>query len=200
MEEHQVKPSDLPPTSLHNQDSAATPVTSADPARPAASNDSPSQVASAAPAAVSAPTAAPAEDAAGREASASVFSASGLSSWAKNLKIPQPSPGQESPTGKNTFARLTSGLGLRLSPKAAQQDEGAEGSTSPTTGQPGVFGSLTKGIVDSSKNAVKAVQVKARHMVSQNKRRYQVLILHWNLKMKIWHFQILLSFSSYRVT
>ncbi|CAO2152454.1 unnamed protein product [Urochloa humidicola] len=60
-----------------------------------------------------------------------------------------------------------------MSPKAAQQDEGAEGSTSPTTGQPGVFGSLMKGIVDSSKNAVKAVQVKARHMVSQNKRRYQ---------------------------
>ncbi|XP_062215212.1 phosphatidylinositol 3,4,5-trisphosphate 3-phosphatase and protein-tyrosine-phosphatase PTEN2A-like isoform X2 [Phragmites australis] len=102
-----------------------------------------------------------------------MFSTSGLSSWAKNLKIPQPSPGQESPTGKNTFSRFTSGLGLRLSPKAAQQDESAEGSTSPTTAQSGVFGSLTKGIVDSSKNAVKAVQVKARHMVSQNKRRYQ---------------------------
>ncbi|OQU88311.1 phosphatidylinositol 3,4,5-trisphosphate 3-phosphatase and protein-tyrosine-phosphatase PTEN2A [Sorghum bicolor] len=172
MEEQQVKPLDLPPTSLDNQDSAATPVTSADPVRPAAT-DSPSKVAGAAPAAVSSPTAAPAEDAAGREAPASVFSASGLSSWAKNLKIPQPSSGQESPTGKNTFARLTSGLGLRMSPKAPQQDEGAEGSTSPTTGQPGVFGSLTKGIVDSSKNAVKAVQVKARHMVSQNKRRYQ---------------------------
>lgn len=173
MEEQQVKPLDLPPTSSDNQDSAATPsVTSADPVRPAAT-DSPSKVAGAAPAAVSSPTAAPAEDAAGREAPASVFSASGLSSWAKNLKIPQPSSGQESPTGKNTFARLTSGLGLRMSPKAPQQDEGAEGSTSPTTGQPGVFGSLTKGIVDSSKNAVKAVQVKARHMVSQNKRRYQ---------------------------
>jgi phosphatidylinositol-3,4,5-trisphosphate 3-phosphatase/dual-specificity protein phosphatase PTEN len=186
MEEQQVKPSDLPPTSSDNQDSVATPpVTSADPVRLVASSDSPSEVAGAAPAAVFAPTAAPAEDAAGREAPASVFSASGLSSWAKNLKIPQPSSGQESPTGKNTFARLTSGLGLRMSPKAAQQDEGAEGSTSPTTGQPGVFGSLTKGIVDSSKNAVKAVQVKARHMVSQNKRRYQVLILHGNLKMKI---------------
>lgn len=186
MEEQQVKPLDLPPTSSDNQDSAATPpVTSADPVRPAASTDSPSQVAGAAPAAVSAPTAAPAEDAAGREVPASVFSASGLSSWAKNLKIPQPSSSQESsPTGKNTFARLTSGLGLRSSPKAGQQDEVAEGSTSPTTGQPGVFGSLTKGIVDSSKNAVKAVQVKARHMVSQNKRRYQVLILHGHLKIK----------------
>jgi len=186
MEEQQVKPSDLPPTSSDNQGPVATPpVTSADPVRPAASTGSPSQVAAAAPA----PIAAPAEDAAGREAPASVFSASGLSSWAKNLKIPQPSSGQESPTGKNTFARLTSGLGLRMSPKAAQQDEGAEGSTSPTTGQPGVFGSLTKGIVDSSKNAVKAVQVKARHMVSQNKRRYQVLlILHGNRKFDIFKY------------
>lgn len=170
MEEQQVKPSDLPPTTSDNRDSAATPpITTVDPVRPAAS----SQVAGADPAASSAATAAPAKDDAGREAPPSMFSTSGLSTWAKNLKIPQPSSGQESPTGKNTFARFTSGLGLRLSPKAAQQDEIAEGSTSPTTGQSGVFGSLTKGIVDSSKNAVKAVQVKARHMVSQNKRRYQ---------------------------
>ncbi|CAN6243016.1 unnamed protein product [Urochloa humidicola] len=174
MEEQQVKPSDLPPTTSDNQDSAATPPeTTVNPVRPAASTNSSSQVAGADPAVVSAPTAAPAKDAAGREVPPSMFSTSGLSSWAKNLKIPQPSSGQESPTGKNTFARFTSGLGLRMSPKAAQQDEIAEGSTSPTTGQPGVFGSLTKGIVDSSKNAVKAVQVKARHMVSQNKRRYQ---------------------------
>ncbi|KAJ1291000.1 hypothetical protein BS78_02G285600 [Paspalum vaginatum] len=168
MEEQQVKPSDLPPTTSDKQDSAKIPpVTTADPVHPVASADSSSQVAGADPAAASA------KDATGREAPASMFSTSGLSSWAKNLKIPQPSSGQESPTGKNTFARFTSGLGSRLSPKAAQQEQSAEGSTSPTTGQPGVFGSLTKGIVDSSKNAVKAVQVKARHMVSQNKRRYQ---------------------------
>jgi hypothetical protein len=29
--------------------------------------------------------------------------------------------------------------------------------------------------LDSSRNAVKAVQLKARHLVSQNKRRYQVI-------------------------
>jgi hypothetical protein len=29
-------------------------------------------------------------------------------------------------------------------------------------------------LVDSSKSAVKAMQTKARHIVSQNKRRYQV--------------------------
>lgn len=103
--------------------------------------------------------------------------ASGISSWAKNLKIPQSLVGSqnESPTGtsgKSTFARFTGGLGIRLSPKASQPEENSDG-TSPTA-QSGFIGTLTKGIVDSSKNAVKAVQVKARHVVSQNKRRYQV--------------------------
>ncbi|XP_034681128.1 phosphatidylinositol 3,4,5-trisphosphate 3-phosphatase and protein-tyrosine-phosphatase PTEN2A [Vitis riparia] len=99
-----------------------------------------------------------------------------LSSWAKNLKIPQSLAGgqDESPTGttaKSSFARFTSGIGLRLSPKTPTSEDGPDGS--PTTAQPGLFGTFTKGIVDSSRNAVKAVQVKARHVVSQNKRRYQ---------------------------
>ncbi|KAM3255339.1 hypothetical protein ACQJBY_048578 [Aegilops geniculata] len=178
MEQQQFKPS-LPPsdTPMDNQDSSPLPaVTTADPVPRALSNDSATQAVSpnpVAPSSPSAPTSATTQDAAGREAPSSMFSTSGLSSWAKNLKIPQPSSGQESPTGKNTVSRLASGLGLRLSPKDPQQDESAEGSTTPTTAQAGVFGSLTRGIVDSSKNAVKAVQVKARHMVSQNKRRYQ---------------------------
>lgn len=100
-----------------------------------------------------------------------------LSSWAKNLKIPQPSGTTQdgSPTGnagKSTFSRFTSGLGLRLSPKASSPDESSDGS--PQATQTGLFGSITKGLVDSSKSAVKAVQVRARHVVSQNKRRYQV--------------------------
>ncbi|CAN6680063.1 unnamed protein product [Malus baccata var. baccata] len=37
----------------------------------------------------------------------------------------------------------------------------------------GVFLSFTKGLFNTSQSAVKAVQVKARHLVSQNKRRYQ---------------------------
>ncbi|GMI78775.1 PTEN 2, phosphatase and TENsin homolog deleted on chromosome ten 2A [Hibiscus trionum] len=99
-----------------------------------------------------------------------------LSSWAKNLKIPQPfaSSQENSPTGnagKSTFSRFTSGLGLRLSPKSPPANDSVDGA-SPTS-QPGFLGTITKGIVDSSKNAVKAVQVKARHVVSQNKRRYQ---------------------------
>lgn len=109
---------------------------------------------------------------------------SGLSSWAKNLKLPQPlAPTQDSTAtgnaGPSTFARFTSGLGLRLSPKSPPTPSADDGSSgSPTTLQPGGFiGTITKGIAESSKSVVKAVQVKARHAVSQNKRRYQVGIL-----------------------
>ncbi|KAH6818902.1 PTEN 2 [Perilla frutescens var. frutescens] len=105
----------------------------------------------------------------------SKFSASGISTWAKNLKIPQPFSGSQelSPSGnsgKSSFSRLTSGFGLNLSPKSPQSDESPAGSPTTSTG---IFGTITKGLVDSSKNAVKAVSVKARHVVSQNKRRYQ---------------------------
>jgi phosphatidylinositol-3,4,5-trisphosphate 3-phosphatase and dual-specificity protein phosphatase PTEN len=100
----------------------------------------------------------------------------GIFSWARNLKIPQTAAAvpQDSPTGKSTFSRLTSSLSLRLSPKGAQTEEFTAEGTSSGAPNGGVLGTLTKGIVDTSKNAVKAVQVKARHMVSQNKRRYQV--------------------------
>lgn len=104
----------------------------------------------------------------------SILSTSGITSWAKSLKIPKPSNQDESQpqsSGKSPFARFTSGIGLRLSPKSPQQDESAEGTS--TTAEPGVFGNITRGLMDSSRSAVKAVQVKARHMVSQNKRRYQ---------------------------
>ncbi|GFS40054.1 similar to PTEN 2 [Actinidia rufa] len=106
----------------------------------------------------------------------SKLSASGISTWAKSLKIPQPFVGtqDESPSGnagKSTFARFTGGLGLRLSPKASQPDDNPD--VASPTAQPGFIGTLTTGLVDSSKSAVKAVQVKARHVVSQNKRRYQ---------------------------
>ncbi|KAK4804347.1 hypothetical protein SAY86_004164 [Trapa natans] len=103
---------------------------------------------------------------------ASKLSAAGISSWAKSLKIPQTTSGgqDESPTGKSTFARFTSGIGLRSSPKSPLSDDSPTGSSEA---QPSFFGTLTKGLVDSSKNAVKAVQVRARHVVSQNKRRYQ---------------------------
>lgn len=105
-------------------------------------------------------------------------STAGISTWAKSLKIPQPfsatqevsSPGNN---GKSPFARFTSGFGMRSSPKSPQANDTSESERS-TTAQSGFIGTFTKGLVDSSKNAVKAVQVKARHVVSQNKRRYQV--------------------------
>lgn len=204
MEQQEVKPSLPPPaTPMDSQDSSPPPaVTTADPVPHALSNDSATQVASPNPVAPSsppAPTSATTQDAAGHEAPSSMFSTSGISSWAKNLKIPQPSLDQESPTGKNTISRLTSGLGLRLSQKDPQQDESAEGSTTPTTAQAGVFGSLTRGIVDSSKNAVKAVQVKARHMVSQNKRRYQVHLLLFDLKFWVHLYVFQMRFLSFSV-
>ncbi|KAL1296037.1 hypothetical protein HN51_056814 [Arachis hypogaea] len=100
-------------------------------------------------------------------------SSTGASSWAKNLNISQPSGSQDDPStgnaGKSTFARITSNLGLRLSPKSPPADD----SSNETPAQSNIFGSITRGLVDTSKNAVKAVQVKARHVVSQNKRRYQ---------------------------
>ncbi|CAH8318600.1 unnamed protein product [Eruca vesicaria subsp. sativa] len=109
---------------------------------------------------------------------ASKLSASGISTWAKSLKVPQPfaSTSDVDNTEKSAFAKFTSGLGLRLSPKSPQPDDettqGASASASASA-QPGLFEAITKGLVDTSKNAVKAVQVKARHAVSQNKRRYQ---------------------------
>lgn len=106
------------------------------------------------------------------------LSPTGISSWAKSLKIPQPFSGSqdESPTensGKSTFMRFTSNLAMRLSPKPPQSDE----SSNEPAVQSNLIENFAKGLVDSSRNAVKAVQVKARHVVSQNKRRYQVLFL-----------------------
>ncbi|GMH02856.1 hypothetical protein Nepgr_004695 [Nepenthes gracilis] len=103
----------------------------------------------------------------------SKLSASGLSSWAKSLKLPNPlAGGQDSPTGntaKLAFARFTSGITLRSPPKDHTPDQVSDEASS----QSNFLGTLKKGIFDSSKSAVKAVQVKARHAVSQNKRRYQ---------------------------
>ncbi|KAI4298492.1 hypothetical protein L6164_032043 [Bauhinia variegata] len=101
-------------------------------------------------------------------------SSTGISSWAKSLRIPQPFSGSHDDStsdnaGKSPFSRFTSGLGLRMSPKSPPSED----SSSETTPQSNIIGSITKGLVDTSRNAVKAVQVKARHVVSQNKRRYQ---------------------------
>ncbi|KAL6551749.1 Phosphatidylinositol 3,4,5-trisphosphate 3-phosphatase and protein-tyrosine-phosphatase pten2a [Orobanche gracilis] len=104
--------------------------------------------------------------------SSSVLSMSAISSWAKSLKLPQmQQDSQTTNAGNSTFSRLASGLGLQISSKASASTENANNNS--TSAQSSVIGSFTKGVVDSSLNAVKAVQVKARHIVSQNKRRYQ---------------------------
>lgn len=113
------------------------------------------------------------QDNSAREAP-SKLSPTGISSWAKNLKISQPFSGSQDDSssgnaGKSAFARITSNLGMRLSPKSPVADD----NSNEPAAQSNLFGTITKGLVDSSKNAVKAVQVKARHVVSQNKRRYQ---------------------------
>ncbi|KAL5821742.1 hypothetical protein ACOSQ3_023624 [Xanthoceras sorbifolium] len=115
-------------------------------------------------------------DSSGPESTPSMPSPSRISSWAKNLTFPKPVPPQEynsqaGSAGMSTFARFTSELGMRLPSVTRVQDENVEGTS--TAAQGGVLESLKKGLVDSSKNAVKAMQVKARHIVSQNKRRYQ---------------------------
>ncbi|KAK4367784.1 hypothetical protein RND71_011576 [Anisodus tanguticus] len=102
--------------------------------------------------------------------------ASAMSSWAKTLNFPQPvAPGQQGSAvgdaGTSTFSRFASGLGLSFTSKASEANDRAGGNS--LTAQSGVFESITKGLIDTSLNAVKAVQVKARHAVSQNKRRYQ---------------------------
>ncbi|XP_047947770.1 phosphatidylinositol 3,4,5-trisphosphate 3-phosphatase and protein-tyrosine-phosphatase PTEN2A-like [Salvia hispanica] len=109
------------------------------------------------------------EKASSAQGPTSVSSTSAISAWARGLKLAQTQqePKKTNP-GNFTFARLASGLGLQIPSKS---DENADKGSAPA--QSGVIGSLTKGIVDSSLNAVKAVQVKARHIVSQNKRRYQ---------------------------
>ncbi|CAI0406186.1 unnamed protein product [Linum tenue] len=92
-----------------------------------------------------------------------------------SLPTPTPPPPPDSvatSSGGSTLSRITSGIGLRLSAMASGSEEASQGSAT-TAGQGGVLESLTKGLVDSSRSAVKAIQVKARHAVSQNKRRYQ---------------------------
>ncbi|KAK7309188.1 hypothetical protein RJT34_05722 [Clitoria ternatea] len=103
--------------------------------------------------------------------STSSLPASGISLWARNLKLPQvlglgaaQQGTQAENNGQSAFARLTGGQQMP-SNRTGPATSGAE--------QPNLIESLTKGLVDSSKSAVKAVQVKARHIVSQNKRRYQ---------------------------
>ncbi|OWM82150.1 hypothetical protein CDL15_Pgr001724 [Punica granatum] len=98
-----------------------------------------------------------------------LLSASGITSWARNLKLPQPLANPQENSGFSALSRFATGIRSHLPSATSTTKDGAQ----TPSGQSGVLETLTKGFVDSSRGAVKAVQVKARHMVSQNKRRYQ---------------------------
>ncbi|CAI0430286.1 unnamed protein product [Linum tenue] len=77
-----------------------------------------------------------------------------------NTSLPAPTPPQDSVAtspAASTLSRITSGIGLRLSAMASGPEEASQGSAT-TAGQGGVLESLTKGLVDSSRSAVKAIQ------------------------------------------
>ncbi|CAK7337726.1 unnamed protein product [Dovyalis caffra] len=84
-----------------------------------------------------------------------------------NLGQPQQTNSETGGFRISAFSLFSSGFGLRL----PNTEESGQGTATSTQG--GVLESFTKGLVDSSRSAVKAMQVKARHVVSQNKRRYQ---------------------------
>lgn len=101
----------------------------------------------------------------------------GISSWAQALRGLQGShqgDSQSGNEGKSTLQRITSGFGSLLPSNLSSKEESVENNT--TVMQSGVFEVLTKGLVDSSRTAMKTVQVKARQIASQNKKRYQVLM------------------------
>lgn len=106
------------------------------------------------------------------------FSAAGLANWAKNLRINPNSNVQENATPgegvKNPFSLLSNSFGRRSASRIPVVEAPLESPSSMSPGsQDGGLGNIAKGFLDTSKNAMKAVQLKARHLVSQNKRRYQ---------------------------
>lgn len=112
--------------------------------------------------------------------------AAGFSQWARGFRLPSSlgassssSSASETPSKASPFSMLTSGFGKRVPAKAPADestpstDSSSVEAPSPTEGNSNPFDTFTKGFLDSSRNAVRSVQLKARHLVSQNKRRYQ---------------------------
>ncbi|WOK93642.1 hypothetical protein Cni_G02342 [Canna indica] len=100
-----------------------------------------------------------------------------ISSWAQSLKglqlsqLSHQDDSQSGNEGKLTLQRLTSGFGSLMTSNSSPKDASVEHNSKTT--QSNVFGSLTKGLMDSSRTAMKNAQVKARQIASQNKKRYQ---------------------------
>ena len=109
------------------------------------------------------------------------FSAASVANWAKNLRIgsnpnanTQEKNNISSEGMKNPFSLFSGSFGRKTDASKIPVVEVPIEIESSSSNE-GAFGNLAKGILDTSKNAVKAVQTKARHLVSQNKRRYQVI-------------------------
>lgn len=104
---------------------------------------------------------------------------SGRAAWAKNLQSwtsisSSQSSGSGSKAGFNFFSNI--GFNKQTTVKIPVVDDPLETSSAPTSPllDNGPLNTIRTGFLTGSRNAVKAVQTKARHMVSQNKRRYQV--------------------------
>ncbi|BBN14406.1 phosphatidylinositol-3,4,5-trisphosphate 3-phosphatase and dual-specificity protein phosphatase PTEN [Marchantia polymorpha subsp. ruderalis] len=107
------------------------------------------------------------------------------SAWAKNFQTWTSSSGKEaqsSGTGSPSAAKAGGfnlfnniGFGKQGALKIPVVEAPLETSSAPSSPsvESGPFNSIRNGFLSTSRNAVKAVQTKARHMVSQNKRRYQ---------------------------
>lgn len=111
----------------------------------------------------------------------STSSGKGPAAWAKNIQswTSSSKDSQSSGSGsKSSFTNLFSNIGFNKQttvkiPVVDGPFESTSAPTSPLT-ENGPLNSIKTGFLTGSRNAVKAVQTKARHMVSQNKRRYQV--------------------------
>ena len=123
---------------------------------------------------------------AGEEGGGRAGAGSGFSQWARGFRLPSSlGAGSGASAGGegarvSPFTMLTSGFGKRVAAKGPAGDAAAESTSGGGGAEPAgaqevnAFDTFTKGFMDSSRNAVRTVQLKARHLVSQNKRRYQV--------------------------
>lgn len=111
---------------------------------------------------------------------------SGPAAWAKNFQSwtsssrdsqSSPSSGSGSKSSFNFFNNI--GFNKQTTVKIPVVEAPLESTSAPTSPAPdsGPLNTIKAGFLTGSRNAVKAVQTKARHMVSQNKRRYQVIPL-----------------------
>ena len=131
----------------------------------------------------------------GESAPKPTLSAPATSSWASRLQqsLGAIQDSQSANARISALARFTRGFGSQKPTVDSQKDKDVEGNAAAASQQFAALETFTKGLVDSSKSAVKAMQVKARHIVSQNKRRYQVGKLIFSMLLQS-------SLASYNVT